>query len=259
MTPADFVALVQRNAARVTEYHLGGDGTGGKCDCIGLIIGAWRLGGNSWPWTHGSNYTARYLTRGLDKDQPLRLGDLVYKAREPGEAGYDLPSRYSGGTDARDYYHVGVVTGESPLQITHCTTVPGGIQRDSSRGKWRWSGQFSKLTEEAAMEKEMMVYAENGGKVRLRSGPGTTYSIITELPTGERVTRLSQSDGWSYVTAGDRSGYMMDEFLIDAPAQQGGALFDRVAAIRGLLDDCRGLLIQADEQLQKLQAEEADK
>ena len=35
--------------------------------------------------------------------------------------------------------------------------------------------------------------------------------------------------------------------------------FGRVAAIRGLLDDCRGLLIQADEQLQKLQAEEADK
>lgn len=259
MTPADFVALVLKNAARVHGYKLGHDGSDGLCDCIGLIIGAWRLGGNKWPWTHGSNYTARHLTRGLAHDQPLRLGDLVFKAREPGEAGYDLPSRYSGGMDTRDYYHVGCVTQLDPLRITHCTTVPGGIQQDSTRGKWRWSGQFSKLTEEATMEKQMIVQAANGGKVRLRSGPGRTYSIITELPTGERVTRLSQSDGWSYVAAGDRSGYIMDEFLVDAPAQQGGTLFDRVAAIRGLLDDCRGLLTQADEQLQQLQAEEAYK
>lgn len=259
MIPAAFVKLTQRNAARVREYHLGGDGSGGKCDCIGLVIGAWRLGGNNWPWTHGSNYTARHLVRDLGKDQPLRLGDLVFKARERGEAGYDLPSRYSGDADTRDYYHVGVVTRAQPLEITHCTTVPGGIQRDSSRGKWRWSGEFNKLTKEETMEKQMMVSAPDGGKVRLRSGPGRTYSIITELPTGTRVTRLSQADGWSYIAAGDKNGYMMDEFLQAAPDQQGGALFDRVAAIRALLDDCRALIAQADEQLHGLQAEEENK
>ena len=49
MTPDEFAALAERNAARVTAYHLGGDGRGGGCDCIGLIIGAWRMSGNTWP------------------------------------------------------------------------------------------------------------------------------------------------------------------------------------------------------------------
>lgn len=47
MTPSEFVAWINRNAARVTHYEKGGDGSGdGGCDCIGLIIGAWRMSGN---------------------------------------------------------------------------------------------------------------------------------------------------------------------------------------------------------------------
>ena len=83
MTAEDFVVWVNKNAARVTEYSNGGDGSNGKCDCIGLIIGAWRLSGNKWPWIHGSNYTARYLSDNLGPDQPLELGDLVYKMVDP--------------------------------------------------------------------------------------------------------------------------------------------------------------------------------
>ena len=49
MNTADFVALVERNAACVTVYKNGGDGSGEKCDCIGLIIGAARLGGPQQP------------------------------------------------------------------------------------------------------------------------------------------------------------------------------------------------------------------
>ena len=37
-----FLNAAEENAARVTEYHKGGSGDGGKCDCIGLIIGAKR-------------------------------------------------------------------------------------------------------------------------------------------------------------------------------------------------------------------------
>lgn len=35
-----FLACVQENAARIHAYELGQDGSNGKCDCIGLIIGA---------------------------------------------------------------------------------------------------------------------------------------------------------------------------------------------------------------------------
>lgn len=247
MKPPEFVALVLKNAARVHGYKLGHDGSDGLCDCIGLIIGAWRLGGNKWPWTHGSNYTARYLTRGLGKDQPLRLGDLVYKAREPGESGYDLPDKYKGDADQRDYYHVGVVTSASPLTITHCTTVPGGIKTDTSRGKWRYSGQFAKLEEVEEMDKEMLVYAENGGKVRLRTGPGTNYGIVAELPTGTRVTMLTDADGWAFVRHDEQQGYMMDKYLREAPAEDtGGVLYETVVHLRALLNEARQRIDEAD-------------
>ena len=54
-----FLVCVQENAARVREYESGHDGSNGKCDCIGLIIGALELAGFHWPGVHGSNWAAR--------------------------------------------------------------------------------------------------------------------------------------------------------------------------------------------------------
>ena len=59
MTNEQFLEGIQKNIARVREYKLGMDGSGGQCDCIGLIIGAVRLMGGEWKGTHGSNYAAR--------------------------------------------------------------------------------------------------------------------------------------------------------------------------------------------------------
>ena len=251
MTPAEFVALVQRNAGRVMEYALGHDGSGGKCDCIGLIIGAWRLGGQAWPWTHGSNYTARRLTSGLGYDRPLRMGDLVYKAREPGEDGYKLPTAYRDDPDQRDYYHVGVVTCEDPLEITHCTGVPGGIKIDTKRGKWHYSGQFSKLKEaDPVSEKQMVVFADNGQPVNLRQGPGQKYTIVARVPVDATVTVVTDKDGWAFVRYGAKQGYMMDSFLQELPEEPvGGVLYERVVAIRALIAEVQAKLAEADRQL----------
>ena len=189
MNSAAFVSWIRQNAARVREYRNGGSGTDGTCDCIGLIIGAWRMSGNKWPWTHGSNYTARYLVRGLAAGQPLRLGDLVFKAREPGAKGYALPSAYRGHHDKRDYYHVGVVTRTDPLEITHCTSVPGGIKRDTQRGQWTYSGQFNKLeiATEDTMSYQATVYAENGQPVKLRAEPSDKCSSYTNIKVGTKL------------------------------------------------------------------------
>jgi uncharacterized protein YraI len=237
MNTADFVALVERNAARVTVYKNGGDGSGGKCDCIGLIIGAVRLGGLKWPGTHGSNYAARYQTTGLAADQPLRLGDLVYKAREPGASGYKLPDAYKNHADRRDYYHVGVVTCASPLRITHCTSVPGGIKVDTARGKWKYSGRLRLLDQEAPVaNKQMTVYAANGKTVNLRSGPGTEYPLITAVPIGTVVTETMESNGWAYIQYGGKQGYMMEKFLAEyTPEPEPEPSVDIDAALRYLL------------------------
>lgn len=241
MTPAEFIDLVQQNASRVHAYQLGHDGSDGTCDCIGLIIGAWRMGGNSWPWTHGSNYTARHLTRNLAKDAPLQLGDLVFKGRNPNDAGYALPSRYQNGSDLTDYYHVGVLTSLNPLEITHCTGVPGGIKVDTKRGQWRYSGQFSKLENSAMTEKEMMVTAPSGGTVNLRQGPKKTYHIIEKVKVGDIVTVITDTEGWAFVRHGDKQGYMEDKFLTEAPEKEpepaGGVLYERVIKVRQMLEE----------------------
>lgn len=240
MTTSEFIVLVQQNAARVHAYQLGHDGSDGTCDCIGLIIGAWRLGGQEWPWTHGSNYTARYLTRNLAKDAPLQLGDLVFKGRNPGEKGYALPSRYQNGSDLTDYYHVGNVTSLNPLIITHCTGVPGGIKTDTKRGQWRYSGQFSKL-ESVMTEKEMMVIAPSGDTVNLRQGPKKTYHVIEKVKVGEIVTMLTDTDGWAFVRHGGHQGYMEDRFLTEAPKKEDAsadkALYEQVIKIRQMLEE----------------------
>lgn len=140
-----FVAAVLENVQRVTQYKLGGDGSKrGECDCIGLIIGAVRLMGKTWDGIHGSNYAARYKTANfalIPGANALAVGNIVYKARGPRESNYDLPARYSDHADQNDYYHAGVVTSINPLEITHCTSTPGGIKRDSSLGKWKYYGE----------------------------------------------------------------------------------------------------------------------
>ena len=144
----DFLSRVEEIAAENPSYRTGGSGKDGTCDCIGLIIGAIRRAGGSWPGTHGSNYAARYETRNLEKitnQNALRVGELVYKHRSPGEAGYDLPVRYRNHPDRNDYYHVGVVMSVSPLRILHMTTP--SIQTDTKLGRWSHHGWCSRVTD----------------------------------------------------------------------------------------------------------------
>ena len=224
MNIAQFLENIQKNKNRINRYELGHDGSDGACDCIGLIIGAWRLGGQKWNWTHGSNYTARHLVDNLAENAPLALGDLVFKARGPQDSGYKLPDTYRSGPDLRDYYHVGVVTSAAPLMITHCTEVPGGIKTDSSRGKWLYSGQFKKLEreEEIRMGKTMIVTAESGRTVNLRSAAGMVYPVLEQVPVGDLVEVISEADGWAYIQYGNRRGYMMAKYLTEGTEDQAG-------------------------------------
>ncbi len=142
---SDFVSAVLKNADRVDHYELGCDGSEGGCDCIGLVIGAVRLMGKLWACTHGSNYAARYKTLNLapiTSSDLVGLGDLVYKARKPGDPNFKLPRSYENHWMKYDYYHVGVVTSVNPVVVTHCTSVPGGIKQDDSLDAWHYYGEL---------------------------------------------------------------------------------------------------------------------
>lgn len=214
-----FIAQVEAIAQASPVYRLGGDGSDGTCDCIGLVIGAIRRAGGSWTGTHGSNYTARYEMRELlpvtDAGE-LCLGDVVYKARTPGQAGYDLPERYGADPDNRDYYHIGVVTAVEPLEITHCTGP--GIVRDTKLGKWTYRGRLKKVDYDGTEGMETMVQtatvvADSGDDVKMRSTPSKTDGLYYKVPVGATVQVASVDGEWAKVRYQDRTGYMMVEYL----------------------------------------------
>ena len=57
------------------------------------------------------------------------------------------------------------------------------------------------------------VWSSNGYGVRLRSGPGSGYSVIGVYSVGTSVTVLTHGSTWDYISVGSRRGYMMTSFL----------------------------------------------
>lgn len=220
MTNEQFLEGVQKNIDRIRAYKLGMDGRGGECDCIGLIIGAIRLMGGKWTGTHGSNYAARNEMAAFGEIisvNMLAVGDIVYKAKRPGQSGYALPGAYDSHPDKNDYYHVGVVTKVKPLEITHCTSVSGGIKRDKSLGQWQYVGQLKKIQEGEVMGEER-TYKVIGGSLLMRSGPDRSYPVILIMPDGSAVkaAEITGNSEWRYCKYGGKTGYCMKKYLMEA-------------------------------------------
>jgi len=205
-------ALDQIEASAPT-YRLGGDGSDGTCDCIGLLIGGLKRNGVTWPGIHGSNWAARNVIRALSPitgSDDLAVGDVVFKARSPGDVGYSLPDRYADHPDRLDYYHVGVVRQVSPLEIMHCTTP--GIRRDTRLGAWAWKGRLTLIQQEDASPlRHALVTAATGSTVNLRRTPDG--ALVVRVPVGETVTLHETSGIWSRITWHTHSGWMKTAFL----------------------------------------------
>lgn len=257
ITLKQFLSDVQKNADRIHAYELGHDGSDGRSDCIGMIIGALALCGVNWPGVHGSNWAARnaMATFGYIEGENMCFpGMIVYKAREPGEAGYNLPGSYKNSPDQRDYYHVGVVTSTAPLEITHCTSVEGGIKQDNTLGKWRWGGKLKYVdydTEEEPMEclYEAKVFAENGFPVKMRSQPSIKSAVITSLPVNTVVGVYDVLDDWCGIRYGAQSGYMMSKFL---EPEDSAVDADKWNEVREMLENAKDLLTKATELFEEL-------
>ena len=239
MTTASCLERVEEIRAERPTYRLGGDGSDGTCDCIGLIIGAIRRSGGTWAGTHGSNYTARneleYLLP-IGSADDLSVGEVALKARTATADGYDLPSRYAKDPDKRDYYHIGVVASVDPLRIVHCTTGGGanGMAEDTRVGQWTHRGWLSKISREGEPMVETVtatVVADSGLTVNMRKAPGG--ALVYRVPVGAEVTVATRHDGWSRVAYGKHSGWMMDDYLDFGEAESGpaGPLEQRVAEL----------------------------
>jgi hypothetical protein len=224
MTAEKFLANVREIVASNPRYKTGGSGKNGVCDCIGLVIGAM----GSKPQLHSTNYYARHQMASLEPVGSVELspGFLVYKVRaDTGQ----LNQRYkTGGThhagDARDWYHVGVVTSVDPLIITHCTSGGGvdGITHDYSLSGWQYAGrlkgiEYDTKKDEMPMEKAT-IYADNGKPVRLRKDPSTDNPYLEKVAVGTAVNVLEtaiadDSREWSKIDVAGRVGYVMTKYL----------------------------------------------
>lgn len=243
VTLTEFLTKIEEIASESPVYKLGKSGDDGECDCIGLVIGAIRRAGGSWSGTHGTNYAMRCEMASsfeISSVDELQVGMAVYKYREQGDSGYSLPSRYEDG--GRDYYHVGVVTGVNPLQITHCSTTVNGnsIHRDTKLGKWRIAGWLKKIDTEAsdmaATIARAKVVAESGSTVNVRAEAKSNGTFRTRLNVGTEVEIAREDGDWCYIKYQDKTGttaygYMMSKFLEIIPEETGDTLEERVTKI----------------------------
>lgn len=250
-----FLTHIDAIAAEAPSYKLGGDGTGGECDCIGLIIGSIERAGGKWTGIHGSNYAARnemeYLLPVTDAED-LNEGEVVYKAAMPGQTNYALPSRYKTDPDQRDYYHVGVVRSVNPLRIVHCTS-PGGITTDTRMGKWTHRGWLKKISREGGetpVQSVTMatVVADSGSSVKMRATPSQDERRWWGVPVGTEVPVSSRQDGWIRIAYNGHSGWMMDEYLFIAgeTAAPQDDLEQRMAEMESRMDQLERRLAALD-------------
>ena len=213
-----FLAEAENIAAEEPGYQKGHYGQDGLCDCIGLIIGAIRRAGGTWKGMHGSNYAARNEMRSLEKiygTGGLQPGELVYKAYEPGQKGYDLPDRYKKSGDQRDYYHVGIVISVYPLRIRHMTSPKPRM--DTSIGKWAYHGWLKKVASETEEKQPMRMVTVAGGDtsapIRMRKAASTGSSVVAEIPQGSEAELLEGGGVWNRIQWNGKEGYVMAKFI----------------------------------------------
>ena len=58
-----------------------------------------------------------------------------------------------------------------------------------------------------------VVTTRNGGKVNVRSGPGSSFGSVGKLATGTQVTVLLKGNGWYMISAGGMKGFMSTQYL----------------------------------------------
>lgn len=220
-----FLSKIEEIASEAPVYQNGGTGKNGVCDCVGLIMGAmYRLGRKTYDM-HSSNYFARYQIEGdLHDVDSLEVGELVFKRRGALDAGYDLHERYLAGGrydtgDEYDYYHVGVVTNVSPLEITHCTSGTN-ITRDTKIGKWCCAGRLKGVNYDEKGD-DSLTYengasatvnsAAKGAAWNVRKSPDTDASVLFKVPFNAAITVYETADGWGQIAYNGKRGYLIED------------------------------------------------
>lgn len=95
-----------------------------------------------------------------------------------------------------------------PSCSTACLAANGGTSTASNSTSGRYEGADVTCT--------------LNSDANLRSGPATSYEVLTAVPAGFTVTVHSYANGWSCVTWGDTTGYISNSLINGLPTANGG-------------------------------------
>ena len=231
-TPDKFISKCEEIVQSKPVYKNGASSRK-ECDCIGMDKYGFRECKVPFSST-GTNYSARNQMRNfrrINSADDLIPGAAVFKARSPGDKGYDLPRKYQPGgagynKDLTDYYHIGTVASTSPLRIIHMSSPTAKV--DTDWRKWNfvglWDAKYITYTEPGAPEASgsdsgtadpiyARTIAESGSTVNMRRSPSFAAPLLERVPIGSRVEVLTEGAEWTKVKYKGKTGYILNAFL----------------------------------------------
>lgn len=217
----------------------------GNVDCSGAFVYAYKQYGKSI--YHGSNRIARVETVELLPISEAKPGMAAFKARNPGDNRYNLPSSYKKGAkyyngDLRDFYHIGLVS-ERGTVLNAQSSATGFVE--SKIDSWTCVAYLKQVdygddaaedsTKDNSTAKESIpavVTAESGKTVNLRATGSLKGMILERVPVGATVEILDETDDWALVNSGKYIGFMRTTFLKKAVQEDTiTEILERLAAL----------------------------
>ena len=188
----------------------------GAVDCSGAFVYVFGLYGIKYP--NGSNRIARYYTVGgliPVKGAKIVPGMAAFKAKKPGESGYNLPATYQPGGascngDLNDYYHIGLVDYDTAY-VLNAQGSKNNFERNRISG-WDYVARLKYVDYGEAVPLQTGEAHVIGGRLNVRSKPSKSASKLAQLPDGQIVTVESTDGSWAKITW-KNEGYVMSEYL----------------------------------------------
>ena len=201
--------VLERQRANIPDYEMsiryGAKWIGHTVtDCSGVMVYIWRQHGLSIP--HGVNSI-------------IKGGYITFLSDTPRPGYAAIKSRKADGS----YRHIGIVGADGKTVYEAKGAVAGFVTSNVSA--WGFFGPFKDVDYESGVEPVETPYygVVTGNNVRVRSGPGTEYSIITHVDSGDLVKVEKVFDDWCFgmVLKDKTQGYISSRYITKTEYQPG--------------------------------------
>ena len=206
----DLIALFQLMYAEHWAYEWGA-ARRGTVDCSGAFVYAFKqLGGNIY---HGSNTIARKYVGAFQKEPVPGFAAFKWKKTDS--------DKYKDGRG--DFYHIGLVDADGE-HVLNAKGTKAGFCRDPVSGWYSFAPllavSYDDKGEAWSVTEYKAIVNVKSGRLNMRSGPGSNYSIVERLPNGTPLIVLAEFDtdgdgkaNWAFVDEDGTQGYVSMAYI----------------------------------------------